>query len=102
MSIVIGYKAKFSNEELAFHQIELSELIGAKFELKFGRVTGTNEITTEQREDVVDQLITDNYGLCTACDETTNEVTVMLHHEVPLATFKEYYNDTPILKDGDI
>lgn len=100
--IVIGYRSPFYEELRTYHQIEPQDLVGAKFELKFARIVSETKLKTEEPDDIIDQLITNNVGVCTEFDYEKNESIVMLEHEVPLEIFKKYYTDTPILKDGNI
>lgn len=88
MEIVIGYLSHFTNDLLKFHDIGSDELIGAKFEMVYNG----------ESDDIIKQLLTENYGLCVSFDKETNNATIMLQHEVPLEYFKVLYNNTPILK----
>ena len=103
--IVIGYRSPFHEIYKTRYDLEPQDFVGAKFELKFARIVSDTQLKTEEvdeNSDIIDQLITNNVGICTEFDYENNEAIVMLEHEVPLEIFKKYYNDTPILKDGNV
>lgn len=95
---VIGYYYEIHDDILTHYKVELSDFLGAKTELCFGRVAGESKLEVEESDDIIEQMLNQNTGEIT--EMNGNVATVMFKYPIPEDIFNKYYTgDKPIYKD---